>query len=183
MLKNTFKDQRGVAPVLELLLVVIVIGVLAFVGYRAYKSQSETGSQQTPTQQSQAYSRFRANGYSFEYPEGWEVDRQAKYVTSQDYEQAGPPQAWTVKSGTRLWHSGKGGVSSCDTEETEVMVGTTKAKQCFEEFRQGRYTWDAINTVFGSGKEAVVLSLSFKAGSKDDWASVNDRIVQSFKFE
>ncbi|MBI4101066.1 hypothetical protein HY441_01155, partial [Candidatus Microgenomates bacterium] len=47
MASNLRQDQRGLALVIELVIVAIVIGVLVFVGYRVYQVRKTPSSPET----------------------------------------------------------------------------------------------------------------------------------------
>lgn len=53
MLKSILRDQRGVALILEFLLVAVVAATIAVVGYRAYLSKSEQSVSSTTTKTQQ----------------------------------------------------------------------------------------------------------------------------------
>lgn len=83
--KTILKDQRGIAPVLELLLVIAVLGVLGFAGYRAYEARQAKPVETTDQDAQTAYERTTTvpknwktytnpeNKFSISHPPNWEI--------------------------------------------------------------------------------------------------------------
>lgn len=74
--KTILKDQRGIAPVLELFLVIAVIGVLGFAGWRVYQARQDKPAATTTETKADPYAGWKTYSstkakFSFKYPSAW----------------------------------------------------------------------------------------------------------------
>ncbi len=128
------KNQRGVAMVLELILVAVVAAVLAIVGYRYYQSRHTAkpkSNSSAQTAKKDPYAGWKtytstAEGISFKYPPTWMLtkDPMVKDDQGKTYEKATftGPNIFNFQFGLQYLDGIGGGCDDCSIFEVDPVT-------------------------------------------------------------
>ena len=135
-MKNLKLDQKGLAHLIPIMLIVLVIGVVAFSAYRI-GSKDSSKSQDTPvaikkTEKKQVAEKkktyqFEETDLKLDIPESWQVDIEKRTDVSQDGKNDGYSGKIKAKNGWGIsFSAGQGGIGggpSCNSKGENPELG------------------------------------------------------------